>query len=221
MATTPPELPYQQINLRVNPFGSLDPEDLARVAAVDVETVVEVLGGTGPAEGAPARRIAYQLLGPPGCGKSTTLEVLRQRFPGAPLLAWSSETGWPAVPVGKDLLLVDDAQMMTGRVRRRVVRWRRLVIASQRDMGRALEGEGYETHSIWLPDAMSDERLREIVDRRLEWARRGSGAIPRIETMRLRELLVRYGPDLRAIVDDLYTMIQDHPPIARNGTGED
>jgi hypothetical protein len=51
-------------------------------------------------------------------------------------------------------------------------------------------------------------RLRGIVERRIDWARRAPGPVPEVSDDALRALIRRHGDDVRAIEGTLYEAIQ-------------
>ncbi len=188
--------------------------------------------GISPPAGGPV--LVLQLLGPSGVGKTTHLDALHRRFPDTPRVAWSAPSererraprvadGWPPVPPG-DLLFVDDAHAFPRRRWARVLAGRRtLVLATQRDLTPMLQkalaggpGPGPTSLDVRTNDLttrVTPDVLRQIVARRLEGARRGDGSLPKIEAADVVSLLRRHGPDLRAVLDDLYRRIQTHPPV--------
>lgn len=188
--------------------------------------------GMSPPEGGTV--LVLQLLGPSGVGKTTHLDALHRHFPDAPRVAWSAPSererrarrvpdGWPPVPPG-DLLFVDDAHAFPRRRWAGVLAGRRtLVVATQRDLTPMLQkalagrpGRGPTSLDVRTSDLtarVTPDVLRRIVARRLESARRGDGSLPKIEAADVVSLLRRHGPDLRAVLDDLYRRIQAHPPV--------
>ena len=262
--TPRPGLPYAHLNLRTNPFRTLSPEERAALAVVDLEPwagrIRSRLSRRSPASPAPrdpspgvsrghrpfGRRpsrlptLVLQLLGPPGCGKTTHLAVLRAHVPGAPRVAWSApggegreasggeggRDGWPSVPEG-DPLFLDDAHELAGEAWPAILTGRRVVVAAtQRDLGPVLAGSHaatarcgpagagpVEVRTIRIAERIAPDHLDRIVARRLEWARRGPGPLPKVARATLVSLLARHGPDLRAVTDDLYERIQTHGPL--------
>lgn len=199
-------LPYAGLNLRRNPFSALPPDERASVAVVEVEPLAGLLQARLDA-GPRLPPLAVQLVGPPGCGKSTWLRALRGRCPEAPTVAWSAERGWPPMPAGP-LLFVDDAHLLPWRLRARLRDRRALVLATHRDLEKMLRRRGYDVRTLDVPSLATGPRLRRIVDRRIEHARRAPGPVPHIPDGDLEALLRRHGPDLRAVLDTLYDRIQ-------------
>ncbi|HEX9886529.1 MAG TPA: hypothetical protein VGA70_08580 [Longimicrobiales bacterium] len=219
MATKGPSLPYAHLNLRRNPFGQAPPEAVRRLAVVDpTPAVTEVRERL--ARGTPTPW-ALQLVGPSGCGKSTRLRLLETLLPGAATLAWTpgwtpawTPGGWPPAPPGR-LLLLDDVHMMGHLRLRRVLRGRvAVVLASHVDRSAGLRRCGFETRTVSVADRITPTRLEAILDRRVEWARRGEGPTPRVATGAIRDLLARHGHDVRAILRELYAWVQSLPAPA-------
>jgi hypothetical protein len=69
------QLAYSHLNLRRNPFGEVEFEDIASLAITQVEQYVERLRQP---------KYAVQFLGEQGRGKTTHLYALRDYFPQAP-----------------------------------------------------------------------------------------------------------------------------------------
>ena len=88
------------------------------------------------------------------------------------------------------------------------LRYRAVAMATQKDLAVWFRESGFETRTILMPDRVSLSRLIEMVQRRLEWARRGPGPVPSVERSTLKKLLDLHGPDLKAIQTDLYDRYQ-------------
>lgn len=220
-------LPYAHLNLRTNPFRSLEPAERADVAVVEVEGLARWLreGGHGrpdgptarehgpgprrPGGGADGRRI-LQLVGAGGCGKTTWLEALHRRLPGASLVAWSAVHGWPPLPPDGPLL-VDDAQELPARSRRVACRRGVLVLATRTDLTRRLRRLDGELRTLRVEDLVTPTRMVRMIARRMEWARRGPGAVPAFSRATLARLWARHGPDVRRTYEELYHRIPAHP----------
>lgn len=199
---------YADLHLRRNPFGALEPDERGEVAVVDLEPWGSEIERRlrEPAPG--LDRLSVQLVGPPGSGKSTHLAALARRFPSAGHIAWSHEEGWGMLREG-ELLLVDDAHMMPRRLLKEALRRPVTVLATHRDLGVRLRGRGRQVRVVDVPGATGASRVRAIVRRRLEWARRGDGAVPQVDWALLDRLIERHGHDLRRIVGTLYDHLED------------
>lgn len=171
------------------------------------------LGAPAPGMAPLSVPLSVQLVGPPGSGKSTHLAALARRFPFAGHVAWSRDEGWGMLPEG-ELLLVDDAHMMPRRLLKASLRRPVTVLATHHDLGRRLRGRGRDVLVVDVPGATDLARVRQIVRRRLQWARRGEGALPRVEGPFVDGLIERHGADLRRIMADLYDHLEDRRTCA-------
>lgn len=191
-------LAFRHLNLRWNPFGEPDPWDIPSLAVVDVEAYVERLRRPG---------FALQYLGEAGRGKSTHLRVLHRYFPEMPYLKFPENTPIPRIPHAP-VLFLDETQRLPPALRRRIFSRRgSFVIGTHEDHSAELAKAHVETVSIHL-SGMTPERLTQIIDRRLEWARRGPGPLPRLSPSRIGGLIETYGDDLSAILGRLYEEFQ-------------
>ncbi len=205
--------PFARLNLRWNPFGEPDEDDRQDLFSGGLEDWPSFLGakitlgeGTTP-DGDDAR--ALQVLGPSGCGKTTALQALRELFPDSVWLAWCPVRGWPELPASQGrVLFVDDAHMASPSLLGGFLRFQRLAVATQRDLTVSFRQAGIETRTVRLADELGLPRLERMVERRLEWARRGPGPLPAVEEGTLSSLLALHGPDLKAIQSDLYDRYQ-------------
>ncbi len=201
-------LAFEQLNLRWNPFGEPAPEDMATLAVVDVAAYVERLKTPG---------FALQYLGEPGRGKSTHLRALHQFFPDMPYLKFPENTRIPRIRHAR-VLFLDETQRLPHDLRRRIFsRNASFVIATHEDHSAELAQAQVETVSVHL-SGITPERLGQIIDRRLEWARRGPGPLPRLSTSRTLRLIEVYGDNLSAILACLYNEFQALDAGGRDGT---
>ena len=191
-------LAFQQLNLRWNPFGAPDRQDAARLAVVEVASLVPRLKQPG---------FAVQYLGEAGRGKSTHLLALHEYFPDAPYLRFPEGVKPPPIP-RLPLLFLDETQRLPLRLRREIFARRvSYAIGTHEDHSAELKRSGIETVSITL-HGLAPERLAQIVARRIEWARRGPGSLPQVSAARLRELIGEYGDDIAGILARLYEEFQ-------------
>ena len=190
-------LPYAHLNLRRNPFGELPPEERTALAVVDLEHFREPLESPG---------FALQLLGESGRGKTTHLLGLRRYFPDAPYVRIQEHEA-PRIPWAP-LLLLDELQHLPRPAR--AVLFRReasFAIGTHADLGDELDRAGVAFETVVLR-GLDLERLRAIVARRIEAARRGPGPLPRVSDPALITLLQRHGDDVRAMEGELYDLFE-------------
>lgn len=200
-------LAFEQLNLRWNPFGEPAPEDIANLAVVDVETHVERLSRPG---------FAVQYLGEAGRGKSTHLIALHQFFPAMPYLKFPENTRIPRIPRAP-VLFLDEAQRLPAGLRRRIFsRKGSFVIGTHEDHSLELARAGIDMLSIHL-SGITAERLAQIIERRLEWARRGPGPLPHLSASKIIELIEAYDDNLSAILGCLYEEFQALPRGGNDG----
>lgn len=195
-------LPFEHLNLRRNPFGELPVAARAALAIVDVspELVARVRGG----------RFALLFVGPPGRGKTTHLDALAALLPGAPLVRVPIDAPPPPMP-DAPVLLVDELHFVPPRARARLLaRGPGLVATTHGDHARELARAGLP-HTLVPVGGLTPGRLLAVVERRVEWARRGPGPVPRLGPATAAALVARHGDDLRAIIDTLYDVVQALP----------
>ncbi|MDF1664634.1 MAG: hypothetical protein P1V97_22945, partial [Planctomycetota bacterium] len=152
-------LPFEHLNLRRNPFEELTPELRGQLAVVDTAPFLEFLK---------QERAALVFIGHCGRGKSTHILSLKQHFPDAPYCYLPEDSPNPKIPKAP-LVFVDETQRLSW--------WRRWILFS--GGGRLVLG----THCDELPAlkrakrpvmkveirSLSEEKLRRIIDSRLEW----------------------------------------------------
>ncbi|HID74650.1 MAG TPA: hypothetical protein EYP56_01485 [Planctomycetaceae bacterium] len=194
----PTALCFAHLNLRRNPFGEPQREERAALAVVDVSRWVWRLKRPG---------VALQFMAPPGHGKTTTLLAIMAHFPqGAYLHVEEGRRPW--IPRAEPLA-IDEWDRLSRRWRRRVLRRQvALALGTHEDFSQELLCAGYEVETVWLKDAVDADRLWEILNRRIEWARRGPGPVPRVGRGTARALVARFGGNLRAIERLLYEQFQ-------------
>ncbi len=192
-------LPFAHLNLRFNPFGELDSQSRSVLAVVDVDDLVSRLEKPG---------FAVQFIGEKGRGKTTHMLAILSRFPTAAYVHVGEGESPRIGP--SDPLFVDEIQRVSPRRRQRLFRRGvSLVIGTHEDVSTELIRAGLEVETIEVAQRLNPNALREILNRRIEWARRTEGRIPcvRLETARL--MMDRFGDDVRAIEGHLYEVIQE------------
>ncbi len=198
--------PFAKLHLRRNPFGALPEEDRGRL-------IVPVLDLGELGEWIQHPRRAVEFLGDCGRGKSAHLHALRHelRLRGTrhPITHLR-----PAEPARAKLIpeatvvLVDESQMLCAKERRRL--FRRPVsfaLGTHESHATELAKLGIECRSVDIR-SLDLSTLREIVRRRVAWARWGGGEPPGVSDVTLDALHQAYGADLRAIEGALYEIYQ-------------
>lgn len=188
-----PFFPFARLNLRWNPFGEPPREERGGLAVVDLP---ELRPGD-----------PVQILGERGRGKTTHLLALAARHPGAV---------YECVPEGEDrfagaaadggVYLLDEAQRARPRLLRRLLdRPLAVALGTHEDLSGAA---GRPLRTV-RAGGLTADRLGEILRRRIEWARRGPGPVPRVPAESVRRLIERHGDDVRAIEGVLYDAFQE------------
>jgi hypothetical protein len=196
-------LPYAHLNLRRNPFGELFVDDWAALARVDVDSLVARLQDP---------RSVSQFVGEKGYGKTTHLLALSKRFPLSTYVHLpEGQRTW--IPAG-DPLLIDEAQRLTPWQRYRVFRSPvALVLGTHQDFTAALQRAGRRVQTVEVGLGTDAVRLHAIVNARIEWARRDTGAIPEVRLETVEKLLLKFGPNIRGALHELYGTFQNlHEP---------
>ena len=191
-------LPFAHLNLRRNPFGEVEPTELAELAVVDVQRHVRRLSRPG---------YAVQFLGEQGRGKTTRLVAVRRHFPDAPYVL-IGEGERPRIPVGHPLF-VDEIQRFSSWRRRRLFRRPvSLALGTHEDVSAELARAGFDVETVEVGGSADAGRLCEIAGRRIEAARRGPGRVPQLGRETAQALIDRFGDDLRTIQARLYDVFQ-------------
>jgi hypothetical protein len=198
MMVSPLRLSFAHLNLRHNPFGELTAETRARLAVVDIEPLLPLLG---------RERQAIVFTGPQGHGKSTRLAALHEHKAEAPRVhVFPGEH--PPLPLAR-WVFVDGLDFLSARERRYLARGNCcLAGTSHRDLKRPLARLGYRVRRVEVRETPLDT-LQCLLRRRIEDARRGDGPIPILGTEQVRGLQRRFDHDIRTIIHHLYDEFQD------------
>ena len=196
---------FPEWNLWRNPFGELTTEERGRLAVCDLSAEVAWLQ-TASAVG--AWRV-LQFRGPCGHGKSSHLHALTRQLAGACYLYIPPEPPWPQVP-RDGLLIVDEADRIPWRLRRKTIGSRRLcAVGVHQCLKQELAVRGAEVRDVKVLLAGSAEKVASIFNRRIEASIADrSKPYPKVEEGFARELIRRYGDDIRAMERYLYERIQ-------------
>ncbi len=191
-------LAYSHLNLRWNPFSETGVEEIPRLAVVEVGQYIDRLKKPG---------FALQFLGARGRGKTTHLFALHEHFPQAPYYHFAEHAPIPKITQAP-LLFLDETQRLPALLRKRIFsRKVSFVVASHMDHRSEFRKAGLEYETIILR-GLSLSNLKLIIERRIEWARRGPGAVPTVPASELGKLIEIYGDDLWAIFARLYDEFQ-------------
>ncbi len=197
-ADIPKRLPFAHLNLRRNPFGEIDLSQRALLAVADVDRFVRRLRRTG---------YAVQFTGERGRGKTTHLIAIGRHFPHAAYVH-IEEDRRPRIPRGR-LLLIDEVQRLPRKRRRRVFRRPvALALGTHLDVSPELADAGFEVETVALSGTLRAQRLREMLNRRIDWARRSPGEVPVIALRTAETMIHRFGDNIRAIEWHLYEVFQ-------------
>ena len=208
-------------NLLRNPFGELTRSERAELAVVDITKIIELIGkspSTAPSGGgnwaepipdAFAPFTAYQLIGECGRGKTTRMLAIAKRFPSASYVYLPEDGICPAIPEG-DPLLIDEAQRLPWRIRRRIFATGvTMVLGTHRDLTRPLRRAGYQVATERIGLSLSADKLAEILNRRINASRRDvRQPSPQVGVDVAARLIERFGTDIRGIESYLYDVVQ-------------
>ena len=199
-----PTLPFNNLNLRFNPFRELTYQEKANLAVVKVESFAKRLGSSC---------FALQFLGKKGRGKTTHLLALQKYFSDS-LYIYYPENG-PKPKVNKSpLLFLDETQRFKPKERMRI--WQRkttFVVGTHQDHSEEFAKAGLEYESVIL-EGLSETKLANIIKLRLEHARRSKGNIPYLDEYAIKKLIERFDDNIRSIEDYLYEVFQDLETIS-------
>lgn len=192
-------LPFAKLNLLRNPFGQLSRDERIAAAIVDTDRWRERLADPG---------YALQFLGDCGRGKSTHMLALLALCPDGAYVYLPEDRPRPAIPHGAPLF-VDEAQRLPWWDRHRVIRRGvPLVLGTHRDLRRPLERAGYVVETVDVTEFTSPARVQQVLNRRIELARLGPGALPQVAADEVTRLMEEFGDDLRSMEDRLYDQFQ-------------
>ncbi len=190
---------WARSNLYRNPFGELTRDQRIEVAIVDVESLVERVSKPW---------YAIQFIGQCGRGKTTRMLKLASRLPASTYTYLAEDGHCPAIPSG-DPVLIDEAQRLPGRVRSALfLTGIPMVLATHRDLFRPLKRAGYAVKTERIGSSNSPELLCQILNRRIEAARLTKDPIPVVTIDFARQLVRRFGTNIRGIESHLYELVQ-------------
>jgi len=194
-----PYFHYSHLNLRRNPFGEATTEQRIQLAVANMDEIRVLFCRP---------KSAIQFIGDHGRGKTSHLlalkrELLAKQGLNTPYLRLRDD--W-RIPHSKHLLL-DEGELLWRRPFWRLITVQSLAISTHRDLSGLLRAFGFSVCTIQIGAATSSN-LREIFEKRIEWARQGTGPVPQISETTTKSLIERYGDDVRAMEDALYDHVE-------------
>ena len=197
-------LPFAHLNLRRNPFGEFSAEERAQLAVVDLSSAIAHLNE----HAADGRGSVVQVLGEKGFGKTTHLLAMSARYPDSSYV-YIAEGERAKIPETGEPLLIDEAQRLTGLQRTRLfLSTRTLILGTHRDFSGQLRRHGRSVLSLTANRHTCPERIWQILNQRIEFVRRGAGAIPTVSMRTVQLLFAEFGSDLRSMQHSLYDRFQ-------------
>jgi hypothetical protein len=191
------QLPFAHLNLRFNPFGELTREERAATAIVD-PIDIPVLDSNN--------RTAIQFVGEHGRGKSTHLIALHKQFKDSPYT--QIHLGDNPTFTNNAVQFIDSIELLSASRRKKIYRTCDfLALTTHDDLTKELQTAGFEVMSkrIFIND---EQRLKMIIDSRIEFARRDTGSLPNISLITVRQLITKFNNDIRAMEHHLYDVFQ-------------
>ena len=185
-------LPFAHLNLRFNPFGEATASDRELLAVVEVDRFADLLRRGG----------AVEFVGDHGRGKSSHLLALHRHFPGAPFVKLERPMRVAPAPI----LFIDEVDRVTNRAAL-FARCRSIALGAHASVASELRAAGHDVESVQV--SADPVRLKAIIARRIEWARRGAGPVPGVPDAAILALVDRFGDDVRAIEACLYDRFQE------------
>ena len=190
-------LAFKQLNLFFNPFGELSPEQRKKLAVVDVSAYRDILN---------SRNTAIQFHADHGRGKTTHLLALHEYYPQAEYIKLFANATIKIYP--RPVCFIDSIENLNKKQRIRLYKkTQSIALTTHMDLSAELQAAGYQLMNIKI-STTDEHRLWQIFNRRLEYARRSTGKIPKIDMSLIEQLKQRFGDDIRAMESFLYEKIQ-------------
>lgn len=210
--------PFHTFGLRRNPFGALTREEWAAVA-VPPEPVAAALE---------AESGHVQILGEKGRGKTTALLWLTARLADRDERATyeylpEGRHRFLTDPSGLACFLLDEAQRLSRRERRRLIRaageGTRLIFSSHLDLAKGFARHGLPLATIRLEETITRQQFEAVLTRRLAYFALADDPGVSFTPGAVDVLWTAFGADLRALEACLYEVFQalDAPgPVTRS-----
>ncbi|VAW67624.1 hypothetical protein MNBD_GAMMA08-3034 [hydrothermal vent metagenome] len=191
------KLPFIHLNLRFNPFGELTLEQRKEVAIVDTHSLKKSLN---------KKSVAIQLLADHGRGKTTYLFSLHKEYSSAPYIKIQVGDKPRFSPCA--IRFVDSVENMTKKSRIDLYKKSdSLAFTTHADLSKELIKHGFTVITKKISTA-DESTLMKIFSRRIRYAQRSEGEVPRINLQAIKKLQRIYKDDVRAMESHLYEKIQ-------------
>ncbi len=192
------QLPFIHLNLLFNPFGELTPQQRKEIAVVDLPSCKDILY---------KKSVAIQFYADHGRGKTTHLLALHKMYPETEYI--KLHTGDQIKTCPQKILFIDSVENLSKRNRLKLYgNTSSIAITSHTDLSRELKQAGYQVLNIKI-SVRDDALLFEILNRRIEYARRDKGNIPVVDMQSIYKLKTEFGDNIRAIEACLYEKFQN------------
>jgi len=193
------DLPFFLLNLRRNPFGELTVAERTRLAIVECDVALQHLKSP---------RSVIQIIGEKGYGKTTHLLSLAIHFAGHAYIH-IPEDQRVVIPAAGDPLFIDEAQRLTLFQRLQTFRSnRRLILGTHTDFEKKLCRADRPVMTIAADQFTNASRVHNLLNARIEFARRGPGPIPSITLKTAANLFTQFGSDIRGMEHSMYHAFQ-------------
>lgn len=184
---------YRHLNLAFNPFGELDRDERVALASVEINHLVEWVEQQGN---------ALQLLADHGRGKSTHLLALHQRLTDIPYIQLLPDQ--VAIWQDSSRYCIDSIENLSLWQRWKIYRrFDSIAVTSHRDLSREMRLAGFNVKTLIISTTCTD-KLLEIFNRRLSYARLDNQSFPTIKRQQVMDLQQQFGDDIRAMEYALY-----------------
>lgn len=183
---------FEHLNLRWNPFSEPSDQERHSLFVGDIQALASRM----------TDGVALQFVGDHGRGKSSRLRAL-QHSTGAPYIRLRDQR---TIPVA-ERLLIDEAELLLWRPWWKLRRCRAIAISTHRDLTAGLWLMGFTVETVRV-EGTSADTLGQIFSRRIEWARRGPGAVPAVSAETIDRLVATHRDNVRAMESDLYVLFQ-------------
>jgi energy-coupling factor transporter ATP-binding protein EcfA2 len=206
MSEDPLQLPFAHLNLRRNPFGEVPVDVRPQLAVAEVDEWIDQVQD----------ETVVEFVGESGRGKSTHMRLLAHRMPEAAYVHIHENQPPPEMP-DRPVLCVDEAQFLPARRRRDLYRSdANLAIGTHVSLAGEIEAAGRTVETVSLGGRAVDAHfVRQVMEKRIDWARRDEGTVPELSDDAIVWLRGRYEDNLRAMEHHLYEVFQNLDTVRR------